>query len=300
MKDIDINDIGISIPVEISNQVINLEDPSQNTQDNITINENNKINSPELNQSERTLANLIPSKDGKISKEEEANNEPKIKSFNFQEYMNKLFCFLQYLRPYFKITSTELKKRLKLSLIPLNNSFYECAETSPDLYGPFWIYTSLIYVIAASGAVSNYIQGNSTKNFFQHFVPVAGGLIYSIGFLFPLLLYVIFKIYIKTDIKYLCCLCIYGYSLSALVPVLILCSCGNNMIQWVSLLYGVISSTCFILINFYNVIKIQENNKKYVIIGSICGCQFILLFILRFYFFEKFNQAIDNGSIKNK
>lgn len=63
------------------------------------------------------------------------------------------------------------------SLVPFNPKFYDIAESTPDLYGPFWIYTTLIFVIAASGSLAKYIAGEDTKNFFQNFVPIAAGIV---------------------------------------------------------------------------------------------------------------------------
>jgi protein YIPF1/2 len=34
--------------------------------------------------------------------------------------------------------------------------------TNPDLYGPFWIVVTLIFTIAISGNIANYLQHAST------------------------------------------------------------------------------------------------------------------------------------------
>ena len=45
-------------------------------------------------------------------------------------------------------------------LFYFNKSFYKIVNDKPDLYGPFWIYTTLIYVMAAGGALSYYFTNN--------------------------------------------------------------------------------------------------------------------------------------------
>lgn len=90
---------------------------------------------------------------------------------------NNLFSFL---KQYFNVTTADVRSRLIHSLIPFNPKFYDISEKSPDLYGPFWIYTTLVFIIAAAGSLSRYIQKQSTTNFFQEFVPIAAAIVIRI------------------------------------------------------------------------------------------------------------------------
>jgi len=45
-------------------------------------------------------------------------------------------------------------------LIPFNKEFSPLAEAKPDLYGPFWIYTTLVVIVAVAGNLSAYINVN--------------------------------------------------------------------------------------------------------------------------------------------
>jgi hypothetical protein len=251
--------------------------------------------------------------------------------------IEKLLCFLNYFRDYFKVTTNDIKKRLILSFNPLKNQFYEEISNKPDLYGPFWIYTTLIFVICAGGSLSKYFQGADTENFFTKFVPTATSIIYSIGFLIPLVIYLAYRFlnYNKDNYtvqtnetienvnnennnnvdnnnnnnnisnsnnnnnnnkrpKYMVILCIYGYSLTPFIPVMILCSCGIEFIQWIFLVYGFLSSTGFVLINLWLFIENQsEPKKKFALIGFVIFCQIILFLILKFYFFEEFKKNIN-------
>ena len=157
----------------------------------------------------------------------------------------------------------------------------------PDLYGPFWIYTTLIYVIAAGGALSYYFT-NSVNNYFQAFVPVAGSILYTFGFGFPLLMYLCMKCF-KLEMKYVSLVCLYGYSLTCFIPVLIICSSGFAWIQWLFLLYGIGNSTAFVLLNLWSQINSLDDKKKYIFLGIFASGQLILFLILKFYFFGSFN-----------
>jgi hypothetical protein len=86
----------------------------------------------------------------------------------------------RFLKKYFNVTTADVRSRLLYSLVPFNSKFYDISEQTPDLYGPFWIYTTLIFIIAAAGSLSGYLQDVSSQNFFQQFVPIATGIVYIV------------------------------------------------------------------------------------------------------------------------
>ena len=220
-------------------------------------------------------------RDNPPEQEPKEDNKPK-------SYIEKLLCIFSFIRPYFKVTFNDVKTRIISSFLPINNSFFDIAVDHPDLYGPFWIYTTLIYVIAAGGALSYYFT-NSVNNYFQAFVPVAGTILYSFGFGFPFLMWLTLKIF-KQEMKYVSLICLYGYSLTCFIPVLIICASGFAWIQWILLLYGIANSSAFVAINLWNFIKPLDERKKYTFLGIFGAGQFILFLILKFYFFGSFNQ----------
>lgn len=73
-----------------------------------------------------------------------------------------IFC--RYYQPFFDIETTDVSKRIFYSLLPIKTNFLEIIQDNPDLYGPFWIYTSLIFAIAASGNISQYLKSNVRIN----------------------------------------------------------------------------------------------------------------------------------------
>ena len=222
-------------------------------------------------------------------KESEAKDDKTTKS-----YIDKILCIFSFIRPYFKVTFNDIKTRIIKSFIPINNSFFDIAVERPDLYGPFWIYTTLIYVIAAGGALSYYFT-NSVNNYFQAFVPVAGSILYFFGFGFPFVMWLCLRIF-KNEMKYVSLICLYGYSLTCFIPVLILCACGFAWVQWLLLLYGIANSTAFVMLNLWNHIRSIEEKKKYIFLGIFGAGQFILFLILKFYFFGSFKS---NSNVTN-
>jgi hypothetical protein len=187
------------------------------------------------------------------------------------------------------------------SLIPFNPKFFDISSTNPDLYGPFWIYTCLIFIIAASGSLSRHFQGAPVLNYFEDFVPIAAGVIYGIGFIVPLILIFLMKCF-GSSTSYPSCLCIYGYSYSIYLPIVILCAAGINIAQWILLTYAAAASTSFILVNYWKEMGKYINKKRYILIVFIIACQLGLFLIMKLYFFQRFTEEIvgDNKQTDNK
>lgn len=95
-------------------------------------------------------------------------------------WIEQYLCCLDSLKIYFDISSVDFYRRFLHSLIPFNSIIQDLINQTPDVYGPFWIYSTLILVIASTGSLALFIQGNSTTNFFQKFVPIATGIVRNI------------------------------------------------------------------------------------------------------------------------
>lgn len=101
-------------------------------------------------------------------------------------------CFtIDFFQGYFDITTNELVHRLLTSLIPFNRKFYQTYKSKPDLYGPFWIYTTLIMILSIAGNYSLYLQSSEVGSGQQfkynfNFIPIAATIIYCMGLGLPL------------------------------------------------------------------------------------------------------------------
>lgn len=101
---------------------------------------------------------------------------------------------LDFFREYFDVTTIDIRSRLLTSLIPFNRKFYTMYKEKPDLYGPFWIYTTLIIVLTVAGNFSRYLQSGTEKFTYNfNYIPIAAIVIYSVGFGLPLALKVLMK-----------------------------------------------------------------------------------------------------------
>ena len=94
-------------------------------------------------------------------------DQNQVENLIFNQYQNVveqksnkfLFCldkFKESFAQYFNVELDDIKLKLKGSLIPFNKSFNQSIETRADLYGPFWIFTTIIFLIALIGNFSTY------------------------------------------------------------------------------------------------------------------------------------------------
>ncbi|MCQ2817370.1 MAG: YIP1 family protein [archaeon] len=204
--------------------------------------------------------------------------------------LERFFCNPTFLKEYFDIETDDIKQRLCLSLNPFNKTFIDLINKKPDLYGPFWIYTTLVFVIAASGSLTKYLQGHREKEYFQQFVPVSASVVYGIGFALPFVIFILMKIF-DSEAKFINILCIYAYSFFVFIPISILCI-PIEKIQWPLLIYGVLSSTGFLLSNFMRELSQFPDSRKYFVLGVVFIFQICLLFILKFNFFKHISEQV--------
>ncbi len=128
---------------------------------NITLNTgpkgNNQVSSKDNKHQPKFLKNMIDHKEdvaagmmvrGNSNATEEVSNA----------VMSKINNNLQFVGKYFNVEVDDIKQKLIASVMPMNKSFHELAEKNPDLYGPFWIYTTLVFLVTFSGNLSNYIS----------------------------------------------------------------------------------------------------------------------------------------------
>ena len=207
-------------------------------------------------------------------------------------FLDNIMCNMSFLQSYFDIETDDIIKRLLASLIPCNKNFINIVEKKPDLYGPFWIYTTLIFIIASAGSLTQYIHGADQEDYFQKFIPIAGGVIYGIGFCLPLIVKALMYVF-GSETGFVLVLCIYAYSFTIYAPIFILCIPFENL-QWILLFLAVLDSSCFLLINFWTELSKYVDNRKYFILVVIGIFQLSLLIVFKLEFFAHIKKTMNN------
>ena len=199
-------------------------------------------------------------------------------------HLNKCLGFIG---KYFDVELNDIKLKLKGAILPFNKSFYQSIEINADLYGPFWIFTTIIFLIAVIGSFTNYMNSEDKEKFVYNYnhVPHAVFIIYGFGFGAPLILWIISRFIFRIDIDLITNMCVYGYSYAILIPVLLICIIPFKLVSTLSLLYFLIHSCAFLFYNMILMIQNKAPKSKFLVIRLIGGIQYTLFLLLKFYFF---------------
>ena len=151
-------------------------------------------------------------------------------------------------------------------------------KSKPDLYGPFWILTTLIVILAISANIETYIQLDAEARLkYQYnfsFVPVAIGVVYFIGFGLPLAIKLIMKFFGvgMFESSYIEVLGIYGYSFSSFLITCLLCAVPITIMQWIFIGYSMVISTLFLVVTYWNDLDKHLSGKaRLAVIGLVSG-----------------------------
>ncbi|CAD8117699.1 unnamed protein product [Paramecium primaurelia] len=197
---------------------------------------------------------------------------------------------------------------LTLMSLKMMKDFHECFAGNPDLQmqyyisrgGPLRISATiiinliliLIYKIQFNNvflitAVANINQMNleGQTTYSVAYVPQSAALLYCISFGTPVILTLVMKI-LGSDIRFFHTLCLYGYSMSILMPITILCVIRNSILQWCLVGYGMISSSSFLIMGMRKILGDLEQSKRYIIIGIVLAMQFSLYLLYKLVFFK--------------
>ncbi|EGR27970.1 hypothetical protein IMG5_185530 [Ichthyophthirius multifiliis] len=226
--------------------------------------------------------------DIEYQKQNSTNETNDIIRFQMQKQQLGICGFLQleYYQPYFNITSNEIKQRVKSCFLPIKPDFLNIIKQKPDLWGPFWILTTLIFMLYSCGNLSQYISEKNNYKVNFSYLPVAAAIVYSFGIGFPIVLCILIKFF-GGDVSVFEIICLYGYSMGCFIIVAVFNMIPLYWMKVLSLVYGLLNSSIFIVMNILGQIQDIGNNKKYIILGLIGCCQLGLMLTFLLYFFKQ-------------
>ncbi|KAJ1636252.1 hypothetical protein T492DRAFT_960673 [Pavlovales sp. CCMP2436] len=163
---------------------------------------------------------------------------------------------LAYYKPLFDVDSHHILTRIIHALLPRPRAqFFEVVASSPDFYGPFWISTTLVFVIGVSGNLAKWLSFKPSEvqpQWTYDFTKLSGAstAIYIYAVAGPLACWVGLR-YIQANKQLVDVVCLYGYSLAPFVPVSLLCVVPSSLLRWLLFLVGCAISAAFLLSNVY-------------------------------------------------
>lgn len=94
-------------------------------------------------------------------------------------------------------------------------------EGNPDLYGPFWIATTVVVILFLTGTISQYLAFTGKTHFAYDFRLLSGaaGLVYGYTAIIPLALWGVLKWFGSESANVMECWALYGYADLIWIPV---------------------------------------------------------------------------------
>eukprot|EP01130_Rhizamoeba_saxonica_P009882 TRINITY_DN402_c0_g2_i1.p1 TRINITY_DN402_c0_g2~~TRINITY_DN402_c0_g2_i1.p1 ORF type:complete len:442 (-),score=62.11 TRINITY_DN402_c0_g2_i1:27-1301(-) len=186
---------------------------------------------------------------------------------------------VEYYKEFFNVDTSVVAHRCLRSLIPIKPDFLEHIKLTPDFYGPLWIATSIIFLLAAAANFERYLADPTGYSFQFKKMAYGSAVIYGYQVFVPTSFYLYLK-WVDSDIRYIELMCVYGYSLFIYAPVSILCVIPIHWLNYVFCGIGGIISSSFLSISLY-----RKLHDQFIILLSMAVIHLGLAVTFALYFF---------------
>ncbi|XP_071118044.1 protein YIPF1-like [Haliotis cracherodii] len=176
------------------------------------------------------------------------------------------FWTFDYYQQFFDVDTHQVLYRVLGSMTPRpgRNFLTTQIRPKPDLYGPFWICTTLVFTTAIAGNLANYFQAAGkgyTWKYDFHKVTFAATAIFSYWWLIPACLFgLLWWRGSQSRYTFLELISVYGYSLAIYIPISILWTIQVNWVQWTLVILGAALSGSVLVFTFWPAVR--EDNKR--------------------------------------
>ncbi|CAJ1378211.1 unnamed protein product, partial [Effrenium voratum] len=167
----------------------------------------------------------------------------------------------------FDVSTDDVVRRLKLIVQRTNSTLvrFEELRARPDFYGPFWVATTAVLFLAATGNFARLIESPHPSLFKADYslVPLAASIIYgtqtqradaSAKGHVPSVFFTDEEV-ANIDFKKIVCVC--GYGLAPAIPVSILCIIPVGFLRWLFVMGGLALSLLFLKSNLLQEISVK-------------------------------------------
>ncbi|KIV80611.1 hypothetical protein PV11_08102 [Exophiala sideris] len=198
---------------------------------------------------------------------------------------------LSFYAQYFDVDTTTVLHRCRSAILPfLPNQapFLDTLDGNPDLYGPFWIATTVVVILFLTGTISHKLATEGKKHFEYDFKLLSGaaGLIYGYTLFVPLGLWAALRWFGAQSMDLIECWALYGYSNLFWIAVALVSWSPLNGLNYalVGLGYGV--SVFFLVKNLHPVISATEKKISQILLVAVILLHAGLAIAIKILFFS--------------
>ncbi|KAL2159829.1 hypothetical protein VTH06DRAFT_1962 [Thermothelomyces fergusii] len=206
---------------------------------------------------------------------------------------------LSFYAQFFDVDTTSVLRRCAAALFPRAN-FLDVLEGNPDLYGPFWIATTVVLILFLGGTISAYLASAGRGSFAYDFGLLSGaaGLIYGYTFVIPVVLFLALRYFGSESANLLECWALYGYGNLIWIPVALISWSPITILNWVFVGVGFALSVAFLLRNLYPVLSATDRQASKALLVLVVALHFGLAIAIKVLFFAHGSPALKDGGNK--
>ncbi|KAG8708988.1 hypothetical protein FRC08_018598 [Ceratobasidium sp. 394] len=162
------------------------------------------------------------------------------------------------------------------------------SDTKPDLYGPFWTLTTVIFALfvfsSFAASITSYL---SAKPFVYDFALLSIGvsLVYAYGLGTPFALWAALR-YLGTEWSLVEGFAVWGYAMAVWVPVAALCIIPIPILRWVLVGAAFGSSGWYLVRNIYPVLASADQKPARLIIIALVALHAAIALTFKVLFFS--------------
>ena len=166
-------------------------------------------------------------------------------------------------------------------------SFLDILDGNPDLYGPFWIATTVVFILFICGTISQYLSENHDIHFEYNFRLLSGaaGLIYGYTGLVPVGLWALLRWFGAESATLVECWALYGYANFIWIPVATISWSPITALNYVFVSIGFLWSVAFLVRNLWLVVNVTEAKVSRVLVIGVVALHAGLAVAIKFLFF---------------
>ncbi|KAJ1898234.1 hypothetical protein IW146_004112 [Coemansia sp. RSA 922] len=193
----------------------------------------------------------------------------------------------EYWAQYFNVDSSDVVQRSFLAVVP-KDSFLDVYNTNPDLWGTFWIPTSVIFAMFVTASLSQSIAvalAGQKREYDFSMLSFAVFTIYSYVLAIGTFVYLATK-YFGSQPGLMECFSVYGYAMAVWIPISVLCVLPFDWFRWVMVAVGFASSGFFIMRSVNQIVSRSNGKLHKGIIPLLLVAHALLVVVFKFRFFS--------------
>ncbi|PGH16824.1 hypothetical protein AJ79_01468 [Helicocarpus griseus UAMH5409] len=213
------------------------------------------------------------------------------------------FWTLSYYAQYFDVDTSEVLRRCTAALYPRTN-FLDVLDGNPDLYGPFWIATTVVVILFLTGTVSQYLSRKGEEHFEYDFRLLSGaaGLVYGYTGVIPIALWGALRWFGRasggSSADLVECWALYGYANLVWIAVALVSWSPLTALNWVLVGVGFGWTVVFLLRNLWPVISATDAKTSRILLLAVIVLHAGLAIAIKVLFFAHGSPVSEKGKDK--